>query len=246
MANIVLVPGYWLGAWAWDRVAEPLRAAGHEVVAVTLPGLEPDRTDGTGVDLAAQSRALVDEITARDLTDVVLAAHSGGAFAAYEALDRIPERIARIVYVDAGPVAAGVSFADLQEPEERARIEAEVAARGDGRYVYPWDPAADPVMLDGLSDTDLAELRARAMPQPYAVAASPQQVADPARLRVPAHLITCLFPAEQVEAMIAAGHPFTAEFAAVEQRTVHSLPTGHWPMFSRPKDLAELLSDIAG
>ena len=60
MANIVLVPGFWLGAWAWDKVAESLRAAGHDVLAVTLPGLEADRTDGAGIDLAAQTRFLVD------------------------------------------------------------------------------------------------------------------------------------------------------------------------------------------
>ena len=34
---IVLVPGFWLGAWAWDEVAAALRADGHEVTALTLP-----------------------------------------------------------------------------------------------------------------------------------------------------------------------------------------------------------------
>ena len=48
-APIVLVPGFWLGAWAWDEVADALRADGHEVTALTLPGLESadaDRSDG--------------------------------------------------------------------------------------------------------------------------------------------------------------------------------------------------------
>ncbi|MFF7243330.1 alpha/beta fold hydrolase [Embleya sp. NPDC008237] len=245
MAHIVLVPGYWLGAWAWDRVVEPLRAAGHDVLAVTLPGLADEAADATGIDLATQTDALVEEITSRDLTDVVLAAHSGGAFTAYEALGRIPERIARIVYVDSGPVAEGVSLLDLTEPAERARIEAEVAERGDGRYTYPWDPTSAAEMLDGLGPADLEMLRTRAVAQPYAVAASAERVGDPARLKVPAHMITCLFPAEQVEAMIAQGHPFMAEFALAEQRSVHGLPTGHWPMFSRPEELARLLATIA-
>ncbi|MGC0418889.1 alpha/beta fold hydrolase [Embleya sp. AB8] len=246
MANIVLVPGYWLGAWAWDRVAEPLRAAGHEVLAITPLGLEPDRTDVTGIDLAAQTRALIGEITTRELTEVVLVCHSGGAFIAYETLDQIPDRIARIVYVDAGPLADGISLLDVSDPAERARIEAEVATRGDGRYTRDWDPATDPKMLDGLSPADLALLRERAVPQPYAVAASPQHVTDPARLGVPAHMITCMFPAEQIEAMRAAGHPFLAELVAAEHSTVHELPTGHWPMFSRPAELAVLLATIAG
>ncbi|MFI1381548.1 alpha/beta fold hydrolase [Embleya sp. NPDC020886] len=246
MAHIVLVPGYWLGAWAWDRVAEPLRAAGHDVLAVTLPGLADEAADATGIDLATQTDALVEEITSRDLTDVVLAAHSGGAFPAYEALDRIPDRIARIVYVDAGPVAEGVSLLDLSEPAERERIEAEVAERGDGRYTYPWDPTTDAEMLDGLTPADLELLRTRSVAQPYAVATGAERVGDPARLKVPAHLISCLFPAEQVEVMVAQGHPFMAEFALAEERHVHGLPTGHWPMFSRPEELARLLADIAG
>ena len=37
-APVVLVPGYWLGAWAWDEIAAALRADGHEVTALTLPG----------------------------------------------------------------------------------------------------------------------------------------------------------------------------------------------------------------
>ncbi|MGW1998506.1 alpha/beta fold hydrolase, partial [Embleya sp. NPDC001921] len=157
MANIVLVPGYWLGAWAWDDVAGPLRAAGHDVTAVTLPGLEADRVDVTGVDLAAQTRALMEVITSRDLTDVILVAHSGGSFPAYETLDAVPERIARIVYVDSGPVGDGTALLDVIDPAERTRAEAEAAEHG-GRYTNAFDPTADPEVLDGLSDADLATL----------------------------------------------------------------------------------------
>jgi len=245
MSSIVLIPGYWLGAWAWDRVAEPLRAIGHDVTAVTLPGLEPDRADGFGVEPADQSRAVADLIVARDLTDVVLVGHSGGAFTAYEVLDLMPRRIAHVVYVDAGPVPAGTALLDTAEPDERARIEAEVAARGDGRYTHAFDPSAEPDALAGLSDADLATLRARAVPQPYSVAAGPIRVSDPARLRVPAHLITSTFPIEGVRAMLDEGAPFLAEFAAAEFGGLYGLPTGHWPMFSRPVDLADTIASIA-
>lgn len=44
-APIVLVPGFWLGAWAWDEVVDILRAAGHDVTAITLPGLESPDAD---------------------------------------------------------------------------------------------------------------------------------------------------------------------------------------------------------
>ena len=48
-APIVLVPGFWLGAWAWDEVADVLRVDGHDVTAVTLPGLESPDADRSGI-----------------------------------------------------------------------------------------------------------------------------------------------------------------------------------------------------
>ena len=44
-APIILVPGFWLGAWAFDEVAETLRADGHDVTAITLPGMESKNAD---------------------------------------------------------------------------------------------------------------------------------------------------------------------------------------------------------
>ena len=50
-APIVLVPGFWLGAWAWDEVASILRTDGHDVTALTLPGLESADADRSAITL---------------------------------------------------------------------------------------------------------------------------------------------------------------------------------------------------
>ena len=63
-APIVLVPGFWLGAWAWDEVAAPLRADGHEVTALTLPGLESADADRSSITLADHVDAICDAVTA--------------------------------------------------------------------------------------------------------------------------------------------------------------------------------------
>ena len=98
-APIILVPGFWLGAWAWDAVAELLRADGHDVTALTLPGLESVDADRSGIRLSDHVDAICAAIEAAD-TPVVLAVHSGTGVAGYAASDRLPDRIARMVYVD--------------------------------------------------------------------------------------------------------------------------------------------------
>jgi pimeloyl-ACP methyl ester carboxylesterase len=101
-APIVLVPGFWLGAWAWDDVASALRADGHEVTALTLPGLEPTHADRSTVTFADHVDAICEAVRAAG-RPVVLAVHSGAGFPGYAASDRVPELIAAMVYVDTGP-----------------------------------------------------------------------------------------------------------------------------------------------
>src|SRR5436309_5576577 len=101
-APIVLVPGLWLGAWAWDEVVAALRADGHDVTALTLPGLESANADRSSITLADHVDAICDSVTAA-ARPVVLTVHSAAGFSGYAASDRIPDRIAAIVYVDSAP-----------------------------------------------------------------------------------------------------------------------------------------------
>src|SRR5512132_2734803 len=87
---IILVPGWWLGAWAWDEVAGLLRADGHDVTALTLPGLESADTDRSKVTFGDQVKAICDAVSAAG-RPVVLAVHSGAGFPGYAATDRCPE-----------------------------------------------------------------------------------------------------------------------------------------------------------
>src|SRR3954468_19520904 len=130
MTTFMLVPGFWLGGWAWGRVVEPLRAAGHEVYPVTLTGLA-DRVHlaRPEVDQDTHVTDVVNLIRYEDLRDVVLVGHSGGGLTAYGVADRVPGRLARVVYVDSGPPTDGMSALDLNPPERREAIEKEV---GDG------------------------------------------------------------------------------------------------------------------
>src|SRR5438094_8408863 len=105
---IVLVPGFWLGGWAWDEVAAALRADGHDVTAVTLPGLESAGADRSAITFADHVDAICDAVTAAG-RPVVLAVHSGAGAPGYAVTDRIPDRIPAMVYVDTGPAKGALA-----------------------------------------------------------------------------------------------------------------------------------------
>ena len=104
--EIVLIPGFWLDGASWDEVAAPLRDAGRNVHALTLPGLESRDADRSGIGLRHHVNAVVDVVDS--LPDpVVLIGHSGGGAIAHAAADARPDRIARVIYVDSLPLGDG-------------------------------------------------------------------------------------------------------------------------------------------
>src|SRR5262245_5050747 len=104
--DIILIPGFWLDASSWDEVTPALEQAGHHVHALTLPGLESKDAVRRGIGLRDHIDAViavVDEIEG----PVVLVGHSGGGGIAHAVADARPDRVARVVYVDSGPLANG-------------------------------------------------------------------------------------------------------------------------------------------
>ena len=133
---------------------------------------------------------------------------------------------------------------DVNPPQAQEEIEKRVAEEGDGWLIPPppfADVADDPVNLAGLSAADLALLRSRSVPQPFATALQPMH--RPHGGSVPETLVTCVFPEEQVRRMLAEGHPMFSGFEGPPQ--VLALPTGHYPMLSRPADTARILASLA-
>lgn len=240
MTTFILVPGAWLGAWAWDDVAARLRAAGHIALPLSLTGLaERAYAGGPDVDLDTHIADVTSVIDDGDLRDVALVGHSYAGIVVTGAADRRPDRVARVIYVDSGPAPDGVSSSEFGPPEAREETARLVANEGDGWRLAPrpFDPAADPVNLAGLDDEMLAALRSRATDHPYATMTQPLSVTG-AGERVPRTAICCTFPLDAVRSMIDSGNPF---FAGLRDATLVSLPTGHWPMFSEPAALTRCL-----
>ncbi|HEY9475357.1 MAG TPA: alpha/beta hydrolase [Mycobacteriales bacterium] len=228
-APIILVPGFWLGAWAWDQVASALRADGHDVTAVTLPGLESADADRSAITLSDHVDAICRAVMAAG-TPVVLAVHSGAGVSGYGASDRVPEQIAAMVYVDSGP-ATGALNPDFDAVEMPLPSWEELEEDGNS--------------LDGLSEEQLETFRQRAVPEPGAAVREGPDLTNDRRLDVPSTVVCTSMTSDQIKAAVEEGYRWIAGLADLRNVTYVELPTGHWPMWSRPKELAATIGDIA-
>jgi pimeloyl-ACP methyl ester carboxylesterase len=228
-APIVLVPGFWLGAWAWDEVAEALRADGHDVTAVTLPGLESPQADRSAIRMSDHVDAVCEAVNAA-AAPVVLAVHSGTGFAGYAASDRVPEQIAAMVYVDSAP---GVGAMDPDFDGVEMPLPSPEQLEADEN-------------LDGLSAEQLETFRQRAVPQPGGVLREGAALTNDARRDIPSTVICTGFPSDQLKAYAEEHNPpWLAGLAELRDVTWIDLPTSHWPMWSRPRELAAIIGDVA-
>jgi hypothetical protein len=130
-------------------------------------------------------------------------------------------------------------------PELRERTEEQVQELGEGWKfpIPPQEELANMASLEGVDEDHLGLLYSRATPQPFGTYTQPLHLENPTREGLPKLGIVCSFSFDQVQEMIASGDPLFRELDGPEWRFVE-LPTGHYPMFSRPEDLARLLLDL--
>jgi pimeloyl-ACP methyl ester carboxylesterase len=225
--DLVLIPGFWLDGASWDDVAGPLREAGHTVHALTLPGLESRDADRSSIGLRDHVDAVVAVIDSLR-HPVVLVGHSGGGAIAHAAADARPDAVDRVVYVDSGPLGDGGVIND-----ELPVVNGEIP-------LPDWDVFEEEDLVD-LDDALRERFRAMSIPEPARVAADRQVLTDPRRHDVPATVICCEFPAEKMRELMAEGHPYVAELARLTDFELVDLPTGHWPQFTKPRELASAI-----
>ena len=225
---IVLVPGFWLGAWAWDDVVSALRADGHDVTAITLPGLESADAERSTITLSDHVDAICEAVSATG-APTVLAVHSGAGAAGYAASDRIPERIAAMVYVDSGP-ATGALEPDFQGVEKPLPSREELESEEN---------------LEGLTEEQLETFRRRAVPEPGGVLRDAPELTNDTRLDVPSTAICTAYSSEEYKAAVKEGYAWLGGFAELRNVTWIDLPTSHWPMWSRPNKLATVIGQVA-
>lgn len=221
--HVILIPGFWLNGDSWNDVARGLRAAGHRVTQLTLPGLESPDADRSTVTLDDHITAVVAAVDATS-EPVVLVGHSGGGPIAWAAVDARPQKIARIVFVDSGPSSSGSS------------INSELPVVNGEVPLPDWSVFDDADLID-LTDVLRDRFRAIAIPEPARVTSDPFVLTDDRRFDVPATVICCEFTSAQLTRWLTMGE--FSELARTKRFDLVDLPTGHWPQFTRPADLAQ-------
>ena len=233
--DIILIPGFWLDGSSWDEVTPALEEAGHRVHALTLPGMESRDADRSGIGLRDHVDAVVRVIDSVDpaFGQVVLVGHSGGGAIAHAAVAARPDRAARVVYVDSGPLGDGGVIND-ELPAENGEVP-----------LPDWSLFDEEDLVD-LDDGLRAAFRERAIPTPEHVTSDPQRLRDERRYDVPVTVIACEFSSAMLRKWIQEGHPYVRELAKIHDVGYIDLPTGHWPQFTRPAELGRAILASVG
>jgi len=237
MATFVLVHGAWHGGWCWQRVAPRLRHAGHEVYTPTMTGFgERSHLLTPEVGLELNIADIANVLLWEDLDAVILVAASYAGMVTTCVADRMPERIAALVYQNAFIAADGVAQNDLLPDWRREMIEQELAESADAWRMPPPEPA-----LIGVTDPhDAAWIAAKMTPQ------AAKTFQDKARL-TGAHEVI----ADRTY-IRATGYPnstfdrYLAEAQADPAWRAHVLETSHDAMITAADDIVRILSEVAG
>jgi pimeloyl-ACP methyl ester carboxylesterase len=224
--DILLIAGLWLDGSAWDDVVPALEALGHRAVPLTLPGQGDGSASATLDDQVAAVLAAVDSASGKPL----VVGHSAACTLAWLAADARPERVAKIALIGGFPSADGQRYADFFELK-------------DGVMPFPgWGPFEGPDSAD-LDEEARQFIASAAIPVPEGVAKAVVRLADERRFDVPVVLVCPEFTPAQAQEWIAAGD--MPELAKAKHLDFIDIDSGHWPMVSKPHELARLLAAAA-
>jgi pimeloyl-ACP methyl ester carboxylesterase len=232
MSTYLLVPGAWLGGWCWRDVAANLRAAGHTVVPATLSGLgERSHLLSPDISLETHVADIVNLFDYRDLREVILVGHSYGGTVITAVVEQVPDRIRRLVYLDASVPRDGESNDAVIGPRMAAQLRASAVSGGDGWRVPP-----APYVIERLSGHPLQSwVRERLRPHPLRPFGEPVQLHSREAAALPRAFI------QTTQSDLYNGLMARAREAGWYCR---DLSGGHYAMFTQPKAMASALNEL--
>ena len=245
MATFVLVHPAWFGGWCWKKVAPILRGRGHEVFTPTLTGLgERAHLANREVGLGTHIEDVANVLKFEDIRDAILVGNSSGGMVITGVADRMPERIAHVVYLDAFVPEDGQSLFDIVPPERSQLMRELVQKEGDGWLVPRFAPPQwEKFVPEAWHITDQSDLRwvlPRLTATPLGHFSEPVRRINTAAERLPRTYIRCtVFP-----------NPIFDRYAEIAQSGAgwqhRELATSHLPFITNPLELANVLMEAVG
>jgi len=224
--DILLIAGLWLDASVWDDVVPALEAHGHRAAPLTLPGQGDGSASAT---LDDQVKAVLDALDSASGMPMVVG-HSAACTLAWLAADARPEKVAKIALIGGFPSADGETYADLFEVK-------------GGVMPFPgWGPFEGPDSAD-LDEAAKHRVATAAIPVPEGVSKGVVRLADERRFDIPVVLVCPEFTPAEAREWIDAGD--VPELAKAKHLDLVDIDSGHWPMLTKPVELADLLAAAA-
>ena len=234
--TFVLVHGAWHGGWCWSRVANRLRAGGHQVFTPTQTGLgERKHLLSKDITLDTFTKDIVNVIEAEELSNVVLVGHSFGGLAISGVADTMPDRIRHLVYLDSLMVEGGKTPFDNLPPDIVA-ARRKVAEETSGGLSLP----APPPSALGVSDAKDAEwVKRRLTPHPLGTLTSSLNIKGSVGNNLARTYIACTNPS------YAALESSRKWIKAQQGWSWAEIATGHDAMVMAPDELSKILMGVA-
>ncbi len=219
--DVVLIAGLWLPRSIWAEVGAELEHLGHRALPMALPGVDDASTNAT---LAEQVRAALTAVDAADRPMVV--GHSAACALAWMVVDQRPDVVDSIVLVGGFPSSDGDVYADFFPTV-------------DGVMAFPgWSPFEGADSVD-LGDTERDRIASAAVPVPEDVSKGVVRLTDERRFDVPVLLVCPEYSPEEAKAWIDSGD--VPELSRAKDVAFADIDSGHWPMVTRPAELARIL-----
>ena len=241
MSTYVLVHGAWHGAWCWEKLTPHLTAAGHRVITPTLTGLgERAHLLAPEVGLTRHIADVAEVIGREDLRQVILVGHSYGGMVITGVVDRVPDRIGHVVYLDTFVPRDGDSMLSVA-PIVVGVFRLQARLHGDGWRVDP--PAREDYGVT--QEPDRSWVKRSLTAQSLKTFVEPLRLTDPEIVsRFPRTHISCTGRGQLVSLVQRA---FMRRMLPPREPgwRLRRLPTGHDCMITLPRQLADLLIEVA-
>jgi pimeloyl-ACP methyl ester carboxylesterase len=232
MARFVLIPGAWLGAWAWKEVTPLLEKEGHSNYPVTLTGMGERvhlATKDVGMETAIQD--VLNVIKYNNLDDFVLVGHSFAGKVAAAVADRLEEKVQKVVYVDAFRPER------VRTPQGAFNPAGEFGPPPEGSYAIPLTEEIIGRIGKDVVGSKREWMMSQATPWPIKLATDPITLSKNYD-EVQEAYVFCSLSGDPIDEIIA------GKWGKLEG-PYELIETGHWPMITKPDELARDLTSLA-